>query len=81
MRSLGLGVALAVSGLLIVSCGSAANPGELGPVTTCAGTRATFPGVGELPGLSDAGSVSSDSGVSRDAAADTSVDLSVDSAS
>ncbi|HSY39417.1 MAG TPA: hypothetical protein VLA79_07810, partial [Polyangia bacterium] len=52
MRSSGLGVALAAGGLLIVSsCGGATSPGELGPVTTCAGTRATFPGVGALPAI------------------------------
>ena len=51
MRGLGLGVVLPAIGLSIASCGSAANPGELGPVTTCAGTRATFPGVGELPAV------------------------------
>jgi hypothetical protein len=48
MRSL-LGVSLAASGLVIASCGGGGNPGELGPVTTCAGTPATFPGVGALP--------------------------------
>jgi hypothetical protein len=51
MRSSGPGVALAVSSLLIVSCGGATSPGELGPVTTCAGTRATFPGLGALPAI------------------------------
>ena len=40
---------LAASALSIASCGGAASPGELGPVTTCAGTLATFPGVGALP--------------------------------
>jgi len=42
---------LAASVLPAASCGSAANPGGLGPVTTCAGTRATFPGVGDLPAI------------------------------
>jgi len=42
---------LAASGLSIASCGSAASPGELGPVTTCAGTPATFPGLGALPAV------------------------------